>query len=58
MNTPIVVATRVRGVSEFYCVYCKKKHIHGPQSGSRHAHCTNRDSPYYGQDYYLEVKNG
>lgn len=52
----VVAAKESERTSVFYCVYCKAKHRHGIESGWRHSHCTNEESPYYGEDYYLEVK--
>lgn len=38
---------------KFFCVYCKKCHLHGIGLGDRSAHCINNDSPYLKTGYIL-----
>lgn len=52
---PIIRAKIKFGLATFYCRWCKTWHCHGAVSGPRCSHCTSRESPYYGKDYFLEV---
>lgn len=42
---------------KFYCMYCKREHLHGKGEGHRIAHCTDVESPYYQTGYILRVRN-
>lgn len=38
---------------KFYCIFCKKYHLHGEGLGHRVAHCFSEKSPYYETGYNL-----
>lgn len=40
----------------FYCVFCKREHLHGEVEGYRHAHCHNEQSPFNKKGYFLKLK--
>lgn len=53
-KTPIIQATIDEyNVAFFYCPYCKHRHSHGLVSGYRVSHCTNKESPLFGKQYYF-----
>jgi len=41
---------------KFFCVYCKREHLHGEDEGHRTAHCSNLKSPYLETGYILKRK--
>jgi len=40
---------------KFYCVFCKRYHLHGEGDGHRAAHCINDKSPFMEDGYVLKL---
>jgi hypothetical protein len=55
---PVVECTRRKDIDfglRFYCVFCKKFHLHGKGEGHRIAHCHKPESPFEKTGYILKL---
>lgn len=46
------------GGLEYFCKFCNKTHRFGRGEGDRQSHCSNQNSPHFGENIILKKDGG